>query len=51
MWRIGATIVSMEKQQYIRFMLINVDGAVNNTKVFIVAMDMQQWIPFTRLFS
>jgi hypothetical protein len=41
----------METQQCIPFMLIQVYVALNNIKVFSIAMDMQQWIPFALLFS
>ena len=27
------------------FIVVGVDVAVNNTKVFSVVMDMQQWVP------
>ena len=33
------------------FVLIHVDVAVNNIKVFSIALETQQWIPFLCLFT
>ena len=33
------------------FIVVGTDVAVNNTEVFIVSMEMQQWVPCALLFS
>jgi len=49
-WLIRVTIVTKETQQCVLiFIVVGVDVSVNITKVLIVAMDMQQWAPFTVL--
>jgi hypothetical protein len=45
LWHICLTIVAMELQQYVPFLLLSYMYHKNMT-VFIVAMEMQQLIPF-----
>jgi hypothetical protein len=39
----------MEKQQYVPFIVGSVDVVLNNTKVFGIAMEMQQCSPLSLL--
>ena len=51
-WRIHVTTVTMETQQArvcSLFIAIGTDVAVNNIKVFTVAMELQQWGTFVLL--
>jgi hypothetical protein len=41
----------MEKQQYVTFIIICVDVAINNIKVFSVAKEMKQRVPLALVAS
>lgn len=51
LWRIRVTIVAMERLQYVRFFVLDVDVSVGGIKVYIVSMKMQQWVSFAVLSS
>ena len=49
MWRTRVTIVAMETRQLFIFIVSDVDVAVNNIRVFIVAMWIQRWVHYALL--
>jgi hypothetical protein len=44
LWHIHVTTVAMEMQQYIVFIVVITDAAVNNLKVLSAATEMQHWV-------